>query len=751
MNSVKKYRNIGGIDLRSPELLRDDATATTSLNSSLSENLSLSKRKGYQYIGEGKGGLGVTTYKNTDIATGIEDVERLVFDSDVWRHLKGTVKLKYTGPFSPNVEIKVNEDTGEFNMYLWVDGDIVQTINLGTSLTDNDFSINTALSNISAPFSFEVYDKDDVLVPSLGDSVNSAYLQVIENTGFDSEINIGFRYYTKVDSPIPSPFQAAFDKINDDNFELLSIVQKSDVMYITGDSIGLWKYDGETLHKAGLPKPFAPQELANESGSDTYIYRIVLKSTDHKDNVIYSTPSDEYVSENGRITIDFGDLTTLLGGFRFNGALTEVLILRSKANLGTLYVADTIGYNVATGPLDYVDTIDDVDLTEDYALPVVEQNLLPNCRYIDVFRDQLVLTGDPNAVHTVYFADLEYPEGFSILNSFQTSTRRGGPNSGIKSKDNFLFVFKAGSVTAVTGALETGQFQVDTLSDEGIGCLSHHSLVEAGGNIWFVSRQGIYTLTSESLNPASQQLDPIFRINLPKIETNRIIGHHLIDDKRVIFMLPEAQGTTEKYFKAESQILSFNIYTGKWDIWNNIDFSSGIATDNRDVYFISTLRRTDGVITRNVGEILNTNTELDYADHNLPIYFEREFDWESLGEPSVYKKIHRLKLFSIDSPLNAFVTPDFTLDIETHHDYVDSAVSVISIKFLDGEIGWGSGKWGLFPWGNPRPTQRRVRLNTRKCLSLRLKISNNKLYENILISGVEYEANPMYSLLMRDK
>jgi len=734
--------NFGGLDLRSPELLRDQSTATDTLNTSLSENLSLTKRRGFHISNQGKGGAGSVTFNEVDIATGIDTQSRIVFDNSAHKVIEGTVQISYIGAAVPSASIEINTDTNLFELKLFEDTTVSQTIVLGTGLETSPKLIVDLVTDIAGDFSASV----------TGDpNVRAAFLKVLPEQSFSGSIDLNFTSYEELTLPtgVTNPFQAHWDTRNDDNFEIAQTIQNRDVLYITNGEDGLFKYDGTRLYKAGLPKPLDLVQNAASGAAGTYRYRIVYKYTDSKDNIIFSTPSNELELSN----ISTLDIPNILqgSGFDTDGDI-EIIVLRTKDNLSIFYEIATLTNDPLNAIQTYADTVVDNDLIVEYTLPPFELNISPVCRYIDVWRDQIVLTGDKNSVSTVYYADIEYSEGFSVSNTFLTSTRSGGANTGIKSQDNNLFVFKARSITIVTGELVIGNFQVDTLSDEGIGCLSASSIVESLGKIWFLGRRGVYSVNPQGVTLESPGLTPIFSLELDNIQVQRSVGFYWINEEAILFSLPVKNTSSgETYFEKTSRVLVYHVRAGQWTIWDNLEFTSGINLDGQDVWFNGTTLDSDDTVRHVSSNILKTNTFLDYADHNQPISLVHKTNWESAGEPSVPKKFVRMKVYSLDTPLQGFQSTNFTIDIETNHDYLDEVVSKTSLPFNEDVEGWGSFSWGSIRYGQEKVLTRRTRLFPKKARSLRTILKNSTIYENVLISGLEFEVAYEHGPFMRNR
>ena len=205
------------------------------------------------------------------------------------------------------------------------------------------------------------------------------------------------------------------------------------------------------------------------------------------------------------------------------------------------------------------------------------------------------------------------PEGFSVLNSFETSSRLGGANSGVISQDNFLYVFKGNSITTVTGDLNTGQFQIDTLSDEGIGCLAASSLEEVNGQIWFLSRKGIYAVSQGSVVEKSSPLKPLF--DNRSYTALRTTSVNWIEERVVLFSLSTMRTVAGEVIcdKEETQVLCYDLETDAWTIWTNIDMTAGVSLDLDELWMAGTFVSPAGTPIRTNFEFLELGTNQDLS------------------------------------------------------------------------------------------------------------------------------------------
>lgn len=144
--------------------------------------------------------------------------------------------------------------------------------------------------------------------------------------------------------------------------------------------------------------------------------------------------------------------------------------------------------------------------------------------------------------------------------------------------------------------------------------------------------------------------------------------------------------------------------------------------------------------------LLNTGTEFDYSDHTASITFEYSTHWETLGDPSVWKKFLRIKIHALDSTLASFEGNAFDLTVQAKHNFdPNTVVGQFTIDFSGGSEGWGNGGWGDIPWGAARLKGAKNKLASKKVRSHQLKFSNDILQENVLISGYELEIVTPYS------
>lgn len=729
--SLKKFFNIlGGLNVRSPELLKGESYATDIRNIEFSENFSLTKRKGNQSLISGFGKCGSFTFNEIDLATGITSAKRLLIDDTIRTVRENEITISYAGSLTPAYQVKLNTTDSKFYLYLYEDGTEIQSIDLGTGKEGSPIDIATMIAAISAPFSGSA---------SGVDTLPAAFIKTTDRITTPEKL----KYYDVVAASVPSgadttPFGDLLSNVNDADFEPMSMIQAHDVVYLTSKDTGLWKYDGTLLIRAGLPSPSTiTSPDSDPTATSKWVYIATYEYTDDKDNLIISQRSNELIVPSGTSTSVTVPSVNLADGYDANNI--TVNLYRTVANGTDFYLIGT-ATNVSATPTVFASgTASQADsaITGNavYTVPFRDAEPPPTCRYIDVWRNQLVLTGNLSSVPTVYLANTEDLEGFDDRNSFETSSRLGGANTGVKALDNFLYIFRKNSISVATGYPEDLTLVVDTMSDEGIGALSHASIIEADKSIYFMSKRGIYSIQGNRLNYMSDILQPVF--NNITYREKRCQTFFSIYENKIYFLLPYY--VNNGVDKSQNNIIVFDAQSKSWTLWDNFDFTSGLNLDDTTLWFVS---NEDGDFYYN--ERLNTESLLDYADHEEPVSVFYKTHWESLDEPSIPKKFTKLKVFALDTDYQNFGATDFTLTVETNNDFrLDTAIS-FDLDFGSDGDGWGEEAWGDFPWGNETQLTKTSRLQARRLLAIRFVFKNSTLHENILISGFEIEYAPQY-------
>ena len=733
-NLKKFFKNFGGLNLSDSELLKDDTIATDLRNSKFGDNLSKIKRRGHKrdLSVDSVAGNGCITYVNRVVSGQSARTERIMVSDSLTRIIENQLNIAYSGIDFPSVSVEIVD--GQFTLLLYIDGVAISSFDLG--LLADTVSAPTISDLVIA-----INATPDFTAVASGDDTFANLLNVTDNINFNGSIDINYNTYEAIEYyGDVAPFDAHYTRKNEDDFELTDHIQARGCIYFTDIDSGLWKYDGVKTQKVPSFKTPDPT-IVPAGGIEEYQYRLVYKFVDAIGNVTYSTPSDPVPVTGFPNTITLAPITQATSPYNLDNA-TQV-ILRTVDGGNTFFIIDERLITEAS----YIDSTVDNDLVDVYNLPQFTVPTTSRFAYIDIFRDQIVLTGSNDDVDKVVFEDLVDNDAYYELNSFVTESRDGGANSGIKSLDNTLYVFKSNSIFVVTGELDGLKYQVDTLSDEGIGCLSNKSLIEYNRRIWFLGRKGIYSVGGNSLKEESADISPLFQKELRKVATLRAFSLKWIEEDVLMINLPERINGNR--FSNDSRTLTHHSKTGNWSVCDNYNFANGADNFEFKIWFDSDVVASNGDIEHEINTSLHTNSRLDYADNESPIKWVYASNWEAFGEPSVPKKYVRLKLYSIDTPLQNYEETKFTIDVTTQHEYEYETVSQTTLAFNEEVGGWGIDPWGFFGWGHIRSRTSRTRLQPKKTRSIRLILSNNNLYENVLLTGYEYEVAVEHDAYMR--
>ena len=395
------------------------------------------------------------------------------------------------------------------------------------------------------------------------------------------------------------------------------------------------------------------------------------------------------------------------------------------------------------------DNVDDVTLTGNaqWIDPIIPHGLPPKGKYIDDWRGLLIISGSLTNVNTVYYSDVDSPEYFAPFgNDFRVDRKV----TGLKSLDNVLYVFKAKSIDGVTGDLTEGAtgFQVDPVSREGVGCAAHATIQEVQGRLFFLSSRGVYAINNEGLVDVGSPIEPRFEITSP-FEFKQAVGFIWQADKKYVLFMPDSPTNSNDSDDATSEVYAYDYFRKAWLQWSNFNMMGGMTEKDGQIYKVT--RDVDTFNTTRLHKLLQNQNEYDYADHATAISFSYKSPWFTEGEPSIWKKYLRCKIHSYDTSVNDFENDTFTITLKTEHDYNPARTwTNITYDFSGGALGWGAGPWGEFPWGDIRLPQLKKKLASKKVRSLRVILENSIVYENVLVSGLEFEVATPYAASLKE-
>ena len=471
----------------------------------------------------------------------------------------------------------------------------------------------------------------------------------------------------------------------------------------------------------------------------------------------YNTATSAYVERTittiGATTITFAGVVSVADNAVISNNL-RIGIWRNT-NAGTTYsLVAEIPNNSLSATQVYNDTLATAGLGANYTPPVKAHGLPPKGRYITAFRNQLIVTGKLDGVNLFDWSEPGEPEYFpSGDNSESVTTASGDKIKGVAPLNNALFIFKDTSLHVVSGNLIDGQYRVDRVVGDDIGCVSHHSIQEVKGRLFFLSKQGVFALSSGDTEPtdASFRVAPIITSEQAPYIFQKAIALNWPKKNKYILHLPaeEADSSGELYMTPSSTILVFDYSRGAWLQWDTLNLMGGMSILNDKLFFTSRRLDTFSEVTEyQSGRIEDNGTSWDYADHHEGIVWEHKSHWEAMGEPDVKKKFLRVTTFSLNETVLDFEQEAFSMTMTAESDYV--ADSPQSVSILDFSVsGWGVFEWGVDPWGSNRKLKKMTKLKSFSSKAMRLVYSNSTIHENVLLTGWTIEAAAPFDLKMK--
>ena len=759
----KSFENFLGLDLRSSDLLRKKGAATVVENALYRETGALSKRKGYQHQIKSEPATGdfvsngLFTFEDVNQTTGA--VTKVLVGVGEEGYTKSTedLTLTYSGSGTGTYTLKLNSVTSNFELILMTDATADLTIDLGTGKGVGDKTITTLKTAVDA-------DADWALsAPSAVGSEMAAFLPLAQDILVSTTALLTSTYWLKMTTPgsYVNPFTLHKAEENNTNFENASFADLNNVLYMSNGFDVLHKYDGTRLYKAGIPKATIVSATGSHDGAGViYDYKVTYEYTDAKSNFIegiaslVTTDIQTAALGTSTITVTVDDIAATTG-YDTDSSNLKVNLWRTIDYTGSVaglyYLVETKA-NTAGTSLVFTDNNTDATIQggTQFVRPIKEHGLPPLGKYLTVVGNTLVISGKNDASRTVFFSDIDSPEAFPAGdNAFDVSASV----SGLGVLNNILHVFKGTSISSVSGELtDATSYAVNEASNEGIGCAAHHTIKELNRELWFLSDEGVFSISNEGLTPRSDAIKPKFTGVNTFAFKQAVAFNWTKEDKYLLFMptLSNDSGDRISSSDASSEIFVYDYFRQAWLEWSNFNMMGGITLFNQEIWILRKVTSTTAVPDSEVSKLLNTGTEQDYADHELAITFSYATHWETLGEPSIWKKFLRIKLHSLDTSLNTFESDTFDLTVRTQHNYKLDTVATLTIDFSGGAEGYGIGDYGQFPWGESRLFSNKNKLASKKVKSHRITFTNNTAHENVLISGYELEVVTPYNLTIKE-
>lgn len=390
----------------------------------------------------------------------------------------------------------------------------------------------------------------------------------------------------------------------------------------------------------------------------------------------------------------------------------------------------------------YNDNVTDANLGIEFVDDPFTTSLPPKGKYIAAFYNQLFISGNIEFPNLVAPSLSNKVEKFPISLAFKLQSKNGDPISGMKQNNEVFAVFERRATHTISGDIESFQVRIDTLSED-IGCAAHASIQEALGALYFASDRGIYSMISGQLPvPQSDLIEPAFdEDDLTPMNQRgvlkRSVAINLRDAEQYMLFVPSEPTSATKYANEFSRVYVQDYNRGAWLEWDNVNMAGGACLFNNRLLWVE--RRLSG-FTAAVEHILynqsNRGDSYDYQDHVETINFEYGTSWYSFGEPSIFKRFLRLKIFGLNVTLNN----EFTLDADIQVNYLkDVTIGTVNIDLSGGAEGYGVSPYGVSPYGDFSDPAVKVKIGPIKAKSLRFILKNSEPLTNVEVTGWELE------------
>lgn len=460
----------------------------------------------------------------------------------------------------------------------------------------------------------------------------------------------------------------------------------------------------------------------------------------------YDVGSSAYVTYNiiatgsTTITIDAPSTVTLSSGAVISNNL-RIEIWRTSAGGSTFSLVEEVPNNSFASTQTYTDNTPDASLGANFSTPDKTPATPPRGKYISVWQNQLVISGDPTSPTTQYYSELDTTTGvedWPIVNTFEAaSDRRGGEVTGMQTLIDELIIFTAKRTFNVTGTLASDDVTVQIALDN-IGCVAHHTIQEDAKSLIFLSQQGVMQMQPGQFRqyqatPLSMPIDPVWKDgannNFERHE-KRSIAVLSPQSRRYLLFAPDATLLGgEWYANSGSRVFAYDLDLGQWYPWSNLNMIGGAVfwedynDDSDETIWFHSRENVNNSVQCRLYKFNDTDSEIDYIDHVSAVDMNYRPQWEFANAPKSRKIYNEMSIDAYLKRSQLAYTPTGTINVDIYRDFnPDTSEASFTVDYLanDQEIIKG------LPW-----TVRR---------SLGLKFSNSEINKQILIHGWGFEA-----------
>jgi hypothetical protein len=152
----------------------------------------------------------------------------------------------------------------------------------------------------------------------------------------------------------------------------------------------------------------------------------------------------------------------------------------------------------------------------------IGQSYVP--RYLEVYNNQLFMSGFSAFLSTVAFSDIGEPESIQPENTFEVRTNDSDRVTGKKAFLNSLIIFKKNSFHRLAGD-DPSNFSLSQISDQ-YGCISGRAIATYEQYLLFLDKKGIMRFNGANIEYISIKIESVFqRMNLSAAEDKAWMIH----------------------------------------------------------------------------------------------------------------------------------------------------------------------------------------------------------------------------------
>tara|TARA_R100001460_G_scaffold23283_1_gene47000 strand:- start:3218 stop:5017 length:1800 start_codon:yes stop_codon:yes gene_type:complete len=453
------------------------------------------------------------------------------------------------------------------------------------------------------------------------------------------------------------------------------------------------------------------------NGEQFLVLSIANDTSMAADGNFQSSASSQTIKKNGSTISQLNSASAISRGSQ---SLCEFAVYESNKQYGKLYIAD--GLN-KVGEL----TIEITNAgVHTFSFKELNRSAPTDPELVTIFSERLVVAGQSSNPQQVAYSTRLTPENFT--GSSAGTVDVGDQIVGIKSFRNKLIVFCKNSIYQLSGLDGTPVLSSVT---KNIGCISGRTIQEIGGDLIFLSPDGLRTIAGTAriddieLGSISRKILPVFRDEIfPNLSTITF-SSMVIREKSQYRLFYFKNGTADPQQKGilgTFKISSQGVPLYEWSQTTGIPARithSGFDENNDEVYYHAT---TDG-------RVYNHDTGTSFDGSNIACEYKTpDLDY---GDSGVRKTLYYIK-----TSIRAEGSND-NLKVLCRYDFDDNNVpqpSELAIGSLASPAVFGTAVFAQAVFGQTLFPQQKINL-TGSGFTNNFRVSSNGTGSSYTVSG----------------